>query len=80
MPYEQPQWSLLSSAAEATAFENILASGSRTSDIGPEWFMDDAGYEFEDFEPDEDDEDDETLPFNLPPLTGDPGTVFGRDV
>jgi hypothetical protein len=68
MPYEQPQWSPLSSVAEATAFENILASH----------YNDDDEDDFDEFEPDE--EDDETLPFNLPPLTGGPGTVFGRDI
>jgi hypothetical protein len=72
-----PQSNPLPSADRVVALENRKAAEPNNSDgIFNEFgiFEDDG---LEEFEPDEDDEYGDSVPFDVPPLTGGPGTVYG---
>jgi hypothetical protein len=64
----------LPSEDEAVALENQLAA-ERTAFNA--WGYSLGDEDLEEFEPDEDDEYGDSVPFDVPPLTGGPGTVYG---
>jgi hypothetical protein len=83
-----PQPNPLPSADEAVALENRIAAnmnhfyGISMAELNapqiqgiPVVLCDDD--DLEEFEPDEDDEYGDSVPFDVPPLTGGPGTVYG---
>jgi actin-related protein len=73
---EHPSHQLPSEYDPAIAMENQRAVESNNSYLCNEssYTQDD---DPEEFEPDEDDEYGDSVPFDVPPLTGGPGTVYG---